>query len=245
MARCDALIAVIGSDWLSPRLEDPDDWVRLEIANALARKVRVVPVLVEGAKMPAPTDLPEDLSALSRRHAVELSETGWHAQVAELLDRLESVLGVAPSVPMADVMENFRTALSDVPPAEQGERPPEARDGPDGWHVHVQSITKRDRELELCFGENISYPVAVHARKLIHQVKVDGQLLTFKMDKDCEYTLDGHEGKNVMARFTLRSPLGQSNGVVSFAATFTRLLFLLVYVDGARIYGDIDGEPLA
>src|SRR3954469_18106471 len=52
--RCDALIAVIGRDWLAgshgggPRLDDPQDWVRLEIANALRRKVRVVPVLVEG-----------------------------------------------------------------------------------------------------------------------------------------------------------------------------------------------------
>ena len=63
VARCDALIAVIGSDWLSSRLEDPDGWVRLEIANALDRKVRVVPVLVEGAKMPAPSELPDDISA--------------------------------------------------------------------------------------------------------------------------------------------------------------------------------------
>src|SRR3954454_3717472 len=55
VARCDALIAVIGRDWTaaeqggSRRLDDPEDWVRLEIANALTRKIRVVPVLVAGA----------------------------------------------------------------------------------------------------------------------------------------------------------------------------------------------------
>jgi hypothetical protein len=95
VAQCDALIAVIGRDWLtaehggSRRLDDPDDWVRLEIANALRRKIRVVPVLVAGASMPSPADLPEDLQALARRHAVELSETAWLAQVNQLIDALE------------------------------------------------------------------------------------------------------------------------------------------------------------
>jgi len=95
IARCDALIAVIGRDWLAPardgsrRLDDPEDWVRLEIANALARRIRVVPVLVEGASMPSAAELPEDLQALARRHAVELSETAWGPQVNQLIDALE------------------------------------------------------------------------------------------------------------------------------------------------------------
>lgn len=94
IARCDALIAVIGRDWLAAdrdgarRLDDPADWVRLEIANALARRIRVVPVLVAGAPMPSAADLPEDLRALARRHAVELSETAWRAQVDQLMDAL-------------------------------------------------------------------------------------------------------------------------------------------------------------
>jgi TIR domain len=67
VARCDALLAVIGRDWLEVnqgggrRLDDPQDWVRLEIADALKRKIRVVPVLVAGASMPSAADLPEDL----------------------------------------------------------------------------------------------------------------------------------------------------------------------------------------
>ena len=101
VARCDALIAVIGRDWLAAeqggarRLDDPDDWVRLEIANALRRRIRVVPVLVAGASMPSAADLPEDVQALARRHAVELSETAWGAQVDQLMDALERSLARA------------------------------------------------------------------------------------------------------------------------------------------------------
>src|SRR4051812_37886811 len=98
IARCDALVAVIGRDWLAQtdeeggrRLDAPHDWVRLEVGNALKRKVRVIPVLVAGARMPPAAELPQDLRALARRHAVELSDSAWAAQVTQLLDALEGV----------------------------------------------------------------------------------------------------------------------------------------------------------
>jgi hypothetical protein len=99
VARCDALIAVIGRDWLAPdadgrrRLDTPEDWVRLEIGHALKRGIRVIPVLVEGARMPSAAELPADLQALARRHAVELSESAWHPQVRQLIDALDALVG--------------------------------------------------------------------------------------------------------------------------------------------------------
>ena len=76
---CDVLLAVMGREWLTcadrngrRRLDDPHDFIRLEIGTALARKVRVIPVLVEGAVMPTASELPSDLEALTRRQAVEL-----------------------------------------------------------------------------------------------------------------------------------------------------------------------------
>src|SRR5690348_2734818 len=75
VAACDALIAVIGKRWLTSadsrgrrRLEDPNDYVRIEIASALSRNVRVIPALVDGAQMPPAGELPPDLAPLSRRN---------------------------------------------------------------------------------------------------------------------------------------------------------------------------------
>jgi hypothetical protein len=75
VAACEVLLAVIGPTWLTAvnelgrrRLDDPDDIVRLEIEAALARDVRVIPILVDGAVMPGRDDLPESLAGLARRN---------------------------------------------------------------------------------------------------------------------------------------------------------------------------------
>ena len=96
IAQCDVLIAVIGRHWLSAlrpsrrarRGDGSEDWVRREIAAALARNIRVIPVLVQGAKMPSSAELPDDIKGLARRHAIELSETAWSAQLGLLIDAL-------------------------------------------------------------------------------------------------------------------------------------------------------------
>src|SRR5215472_16488057 len=83
---CDIAIVAIGPDWLHAtdasgkrRLDDEEDFVRMEIVAALRRKIRVIPVLVGGAQMPQKRDLPKSLEPLSRRNAIELSETRFHA----------------------------------------------------------------------------------------------------------------------------------------------------------------------
>lgn len=100
---CEVLIAVIGPDWITqtgesgkPRLEDPQDFVRIEVAAALERNIRVIPVLVGGAPMPTAKELPEVLKGLSRRQAHELSDTRWVYDVGELLKAIESI-GILPS----------------------------------------------------------------------------------------------------------------------------------------------------
>jgi hypothetical protein len=99
---CAVLLAVIGSRWLSVtgadgqrRIDDPRDYVRLEIALALKRDVRVVPVLVGEARMPKPEELPEDIAALARRHAHELSDRRWQFDVSNLAKVIEKA-GVMP-----------------------------------------------------------------------------------------------------------------------------------------------------
>src|SRR6185437_15166507 len=73
VSSCAVLLAVIGDRWLAAadedgrRLDDPEDFVRLEIEAALTRGVRVIPVLVGGARMPRPGQLPPSLASLCGR----------------------------------------------------------------------------------------------------------------------------------------------------------------------------------
>ncbi len=98
---CSVLLAVIGPRWLSAsdaagrrRIEDENDFVRLEIATALRRDVRVIPVLVEGAPMPSADDLPNEIKLLARRQAHELSDRRWEFDVDQLFTALEKVPGI-------------------------------------------------------------------------------------------------------------------------------------------------------
>jgi multiple sugar transport system substrate-binding protein len=77
---CDVLLALIGPTWLTitnkrgqRRLDDPEDYVRLEIETALTRKIRVIPILVDEAQMPGADELPATLAPLVRRNAVEIN----------------------------------------------------------------------------------------------------------------------------------------------------------------------------
>ena len=76
VARCDVLIAVIGKNWLGAvdesgerRLDNPEDFVRVEIESALAQKKRVIPVLVNDASMPRSRELPEGLKPFGRHRS--------------------------------------------------------------------------------------------------------------------------------------------------------------------------------
>lgn len=103
---CRVLIAVIGDEWTTAtdaagrrRLEDPNDFIRLETGSALQRGIRVVPVLVGGAVMPLAADLPDDLKALTRRQAIEINHKQWEASTGELIHTLEGILKASPAEP--------------------------------------------------------------------------------------------------------------------------------------------------
>jgi hypothetical protein len=96
---CDVLLALIGDQWLTVidkqgrrRLDDPNDFVRLEIEAALQRKVRIIPILVEGATMPHADELPAPIAGLARRQALELSPSRFEYDTSRLLKVLASTL---------------------------------------------------------------------------------------------------------------------------------------------------------
>lgn len=106
VTHCDALLSLIGAQWLDMRdehgrrrLDDPNDFARLEVESALARDVRVIPVLLQDAKMPEPEDLPESLAPLARRHAIELSDERWDYDVGRLIEVLDRTIGGGPPPP--------------------------------------------------------------------------------------------------------------------------------------------------
>ena len=135
---CDLLLALIGPDWLdikdsagNRRLESPTDFVRQEIAAALKRNIPVTPVLVQGAQMPPPERLPDDLKELAFRNGFEISHTRWESDVRELLKRLG--LAQAHSTQGARIAAESMTSRSNpvsagvqdtsAPPVQTGDHP--------------------------------------------------------------------------------------------------------------------------
>ncbi|MEO7727192.1 MAG: hypothetical protein ABIS45_08055, partial [Burkholderiales bacterium] len=78
------------------RLDRPDDWVRREIAMGLARNILVLPVLVDGAKMPLDTELPTEIRPLVAKQASDISDSRWDYDVGEIYRELERVVPPRP-----------------------------------------------------------------------------------------------------------------------------------------------------
>ena len=91
VSNCHVMLVLIGKQWAdmtdeagNKRLFNDDDFVRLEIAAALQLDCQVIPVLVGGADMPRPDQLPPDINDLWRRHSRELSDTRWDYDCEQL-----------------------------------------------------------------------------------------------------------------------------------------------------------------
>ena len=97
----DVLLAIIGPRWtaaedeLGRRIDNPNDWVRIEIASALAQQKRVVPVLVNGAAMPLAEELPDNLKTMSHKHAFRISADRASAESRGLINSLKNMLAEA------------------------------------------------------------------------------------------------------------------------------------------------------
>lgn len=117
---CDVLLAVIGPGWLDARntsgvrrLDDPRDFVRIELESALTRDVRVIPVLVDGADMPPEDVLPPPLQPLAYRNAVRLSYERFGADADDLTRALTAI--VVPQVPRGATPKAAAAKPSRVP----------------------------------------------------------------------------------------------------------------------------------
>lgn len=103
LAHCAVMLVVIGPRWLSitdhegrRRLDQPEDWIRIEVARALARQVRLIPVMLEDTPLPNAADLPDDLRGLVRRQTLPLSDGRWRGDLQRLVEALGRIPGLTP-----------------------------------------------------------------------------------------------------------------------------------------------------
>ena len=102
LAECDACVVLIGRNWLTiedaegrPRLEDPTDFVRLEVEAAVRRGITIFPVIVDRASPPSADALPPDMRSLAGRQAIELTNERWNYDVSRLVLSLESLVSAS------------------------------------------------------------------------------------------------------------------------------------------------------
>jgi hypothetical protein len=109
----DAVVMIIGKNWHTKTLADPNDRVRIEIEAALNRKIRITPVLVDGASMPQPGDLPESLKALTHMRPIDLSSEHFDADMKRLEEALHDLLSDIPKFTLPNSEPITQTALGD------------------------------------------------------------------------------------------------------------------------------------
>jgi TIR domain-containing protein len=115
VSRCDVVLAVIGKRWAGEaevhrRLDDPRDFVRIELESALKREIPVIPILIEHSRMPSEADLPASLALLADYNAIDVDQgRDFHHHVDLLIKGIEFHLRqgrthvVGPSDPARDV----------------------------------------------------------------------------------------------------------------------------------------------
>ncbi|MGE3230473.1 MAG: toll/interleukin-1 receptor domain-containing protein [Hyphomicrobium sp.] len=154
VADCDAIIAVIGPGWTyardeagARRLDNPDDFVRLEIEAALRRDVRVVPVLVDGASLPRAEELPETMRSLVRRNAVRLTHEKFGTDADVLAEALAKFIVPAPAPAKSGWFMGGARAKSE-PPARKPTptHPPKAAPKPAAQTPDVTAIAAASAE---------------------------------------------------------------------------------------------------
>ena len=106
VSQCQVVLVIIGKTWVSVtepdgtrRLDNPDDFVRIEVESALKRNIPVIPVLLQGVGMPRRPQLPESLQPLARRNGMEVGyDPRFHADMNRLVKGLSAILGETISV---------------------------------------------------------------------------------------------------------------------------------------------------
>jgi hypothetical protein len=137
LANADVMLVVIGKQWVAikddqgkRRLDNPSDLVRIEVETALTRKIRVIPVLVQGVLEVQEADLPESLSSLAFRNNMILSDHHFHHDMKTLIDQINVLFPpyrTAYPYPSGGVGREFRSVEQGIASHLPGHHPDAAR----------------------------------------------------------------------------------------------------------------------
>lgn len=133
VGECDVLVALIGKRWLggepggTSRLDNTKDYVRLEVSAALARDIRVIPVLVDGMTMPNEDSLPSPVQPITRRNAIEVSNTRFNYDVEQLITAVRKILDTSEVKAEEDSGSRVKEARSRVSTMQRPVEQPKAQ----------------------------------------------------------------------------------------------------------------------
>ena len=129
MGRCEATLIIIGNQWLTVTgehdvrlLDDPDDPVRTEVEVALEQadkyNMALIPLLVDGALLPTPNELPDSLTDLANRHHTQVNNATFEADMSQLIEQMNKVVtgqisGVRAIMQSSEMPEQLAT-ISDL-----------------------------------------------------------------------------------------------------------------------------------
>ena len=200
----DVMLVIIGKRWVDARddagnrrLDNPDDYVRLEIAAALSKGIRVIPVTVGDAKPPKGTDLPDDIRTLARRHAVELTDKRWDYDTEQLLKAIRKITPAAPAVPK-------RSSLQATAPAARATWEPPPRQLVGSWvqDIRLGLISRRryvfreDGTFESVISMKSGRPgPTVTGRYFVKESKL---VLLYSSGKEFQMTCQFSEGRLIL-----------------------------------------------
>lgn len=177
LAKATVLIALIGSNWMGDgedgksRLDDPKDWVRKEVARALRRATQaVLPVLVNGARIPDRERLPRDLKKLFDAQAIPLRTQSWDADVGRLCEVLESTFKVrvkraSEMLPVPDPLKKIEDPLSDEA-LEKARR----QGMLDGWEVEIVHDADKIGFVRESLRKRFDWPSDTQAFEFVHRI---------------------------------------------------------------------------
>jgi TIR domain len=181
---CDVLLAIIGPEWLTistekgRRLDDPDDFVRLEIEAALERNVRVVPVLVDEAELPTREELTESLRPLVRRQTLRLSHDQFRLETQRLIDDLTRLSG---GLPPPAATEGAAPPPTLTPPPEVTPARPTS--------PTVSALVEQTKILVLAVQLSEQHMIEVDNSGFFGLIKVDGQQVVKKVNPEGSHAL--------------------------------------------------------